>query len=325
MTSKSSIALDVGALPHFATVVAYNPMSLLHSRFEYVLSEMPWTAVVAFDGTCQKQQRTDGELVALRSYQIARWLIREHGHAHRNCKAGIAIAVTTIFIKPASIRRAAYTTKPGIHGRGFLFRVVQGSLDYSLFCGYMQVYQGKVTTQHLDLLNWMDKALRHGVTRTTPVVMGDMNCQIGGCREQGRVRKIQSHAVGPFFKIENELGTKFCELLEGLGIFNMGTFESDTATLYGPHGNTTIDCVCIPAHAYNMQSARNFSVLTSFDRKNMFPTTFELVDHVPMSFQLALQSTQHAEKQHQQWDRDAMTEAIIIGTRRDQYIVAVED
>ena len=174
------------------------------------------------------------------------------------------------------------------------------------------------------LLEWLDERLSEQKHRTTPIVLMDANDGIGLELRAGRYRPVETQCIAAAgSRREHTAGKRLREIMEKHHMRAMSA-EMGGPTWFGNEGQASlIDYVWAPAAL----PLRCSGPLRRLAAELQLIRTRQLRDHVPLGleFDYVQLAGQPAPGEREAWNADALMEGVRVGTKRSEFLSALED
>ena len=223
-----------------------------------------------------------------------------------------------------------WTPPPSLQGRALAARLKGGFFDLFVCCMYLPPrpqtaskrggYQRTVEA----LLEWLDERLSEQKQRTTPIVLMDaidgIDLELGA----GRYCSVETQCIAAAgARREHAAGKRLREIME------KHHMRATSAEMGGPtwFGNerqsSLIDYVWAPAALL----LRCSGPLRRLAAELQLISTRQLRDHVPLGleFDYVQLAGQPASGEREAWNADALMEGVRVGTKRSEFLAALED
>ena len=174
------------------------------------------------------------------------------------------------------------------------------------------------------LLEWLDERLSEQKHRTTPIVLMDANDGIGLERRAGRYCSVETQCIAAAgARREHAAGKRLREIME------KHHMRATSAEMGGPmwfgseRQSSLIDYVWAPAAL----PLRCSGPLRRLAAELQLVSTRQLRDHVPLGleFDYVQLAVQPASGEREAWNADALMEGVRVGTKRSEFLAALED
>ena len=174
------------------------------------------------------------------------------------------------------------------------------------------------------LLEWLDERLSEQKHRTTPIVLMDANDGIGLELRAGRYRSVETQCIAAAgSRREHAAGKRLREIREKHHM-RATSAELGGPTWFGNEGQASlIDYVWAPAAL----PLRCSGPLRRLAAELQLISTRQLRDHVPLGleFDYVQLAGQPASGEREAWNADALMEGVRVGTKRSEFLSALED
>ena len=307
-------------------VLHYNPLSANQLRLEEILQA---TRNFSNVGLVATQRRAPIGLEIGSSRQFGCTIV-EAGWARAplsNKSSGVLLALR----KPFTTQHIhqTWTPPPSLQGRA-LAALKGGFFDLFVCCMYLPPrpqtaskrggYQRTVEA----LLEWLDERLSEQKHRTTPIVLMDANDGIGLELRAGRYRPVETQCIAAAgARREHAAGKRLREIMEKHHM-RATSAEMGGPTWFGSERQSSlIDYVWAPAAL----PLRCSGPLRRLAAELQLISTRQLRDHVPLGleFDYVQLAGQPASGEREAWNADALMEGVRVGTKRSEFLAALED
>ena len=308
-------------------VLHYNPLSANQLRLEEILQATRNFSIVGLVAT-QRRAPVGLEIGSSRQFGCT---IVEAGWARAplsNKSSGVLLALR----KPFTTEHIhqTWTPPPSLQGRALAARLKGGFFDLFVCCMYLPPrpqtaskrggYQRTVEA----LLEWLDERLSEQKHRTTPIVLMDANDGIGLELRAGRYRSVETQCIAAAgLRREHAAGKRLREIMEKHHM-RATSAEMGGPTWFGNEGQASlIDYVWAPAAL----PLRCSGPLRRLAAELQLISTRQLRDHVPLGleFDYVQLAGQPASGEREAWNADALMEGVRVGTKRSEFLAALED
>ena len=308
-------------------VLHYNPLSANQLRLEEILQATRNFSIVGLVAT-QRRAPVGLEIGSSRQFGCT---IVEAGWARAplsNKSSGVLLALR----KPFTTQHIhqTWTPPPSLQGRALAARLKGGFFDLFVCCMYLPPrpqtaskrggYQRTVEA----LLEWLDERLSEQKHRTTPIVLMDANDGIGLELRAGRYRSVETQCIAAAgSRRDHTAGKRLREIMEKHHM-RATSAEMGGPTWFGNEGQASlIDYVWAPAALL----LRCSGPLRRLAAELQLISTRQLRDHVPLGleFDYVQLAGQPAPGEREAWNADALMEGVRVGTKRSEFLSALED
>ena len=305
----------------------YNELSANQLRLEEMLQATRNFSIVGLVAT-QRRAPVGLEIGSSRQFGCT---IVEAGWA-RAPLSNKSSAVLLALHKPFTTKHIhqTWTPPPSLQGRALAARLKGGFFDLFVCCMYLPPrpqtaskrggYQRTVEA----LLEWLDERLSEQKHRTTPIVLMDANDGIGLELRAGRCCSVETQCIAAAgARREHAAGKRLREIMEKHHM-RATSAEMGGPTWFGSEGQSSlIDYVWAPTAL----PLRCSGPLRRLAAELQLISTRQLRDHVPLGleFDYVQLAGQPASGEREAWNADALMEGVRVGTKRSEFLAALED
>ena len=222
-----------------------------------------------------------------------------------------------------------WTPPPSLQGRALVARLKGGFFDLIVCCMYLPPRPqtaskiGRYQRTVEALLEWLER-LSEQKHRTTPIVLMDANDGIGLELRAGRCCSVETQCIAAAgARREHAAGKRLREIMEKHHM-RATSAEMGGPTWFGSERQSSlIDYVWAPAALH----LRCSGPLRRLAAELQLFSTRQLRDHVPLGleFDYVQLAGQPASGEREAWNADALMEGVRVGTKRSEFLAALED